>query len=110
MELIDFELLMKYAQEYWLPLLLFSSWLLLIGFFFYATVEVSWHRLKIGIKILVLPVVIVFGLLDILFDTVVGTVLFCELPGWPTVSPEMRKQLLHSATCCSAHSSRRNAK
>lgn len=75
-------LVMQYAEEYWFAAYLVLSWLLLIGFFFYATVEASWNRLKIGIKLLVLPVVIVFGLLDVIFDVVFGTIMFLEPPGW----------------------------
>lgn len=72
MELQVINLILKYGEQYWIAAYMMSAWILLVGFFFYATVEASWHRLKIGIKILVLPVVILFGLLDVLFDTVFG--------------------------------------
>ncbi|HQS59958.1 MAG: hypothetical protein B7Y56_03375 [Gallionellales bacterium 35-53-114] len=82
MEMKILTLAMQYAEEYWFVAYLASAWLLLIGFFIYATVEASWHRLKIGIKILVAPVVIVFGLLDVIFDFVFGSIMFLEPPGW----------------------------
>ena len=74
------DLVIKYGETYWLAAFIVSSWVLLIGFFFYATVEASWNRLKIGIKILVLPVVLFFGVLDILFDAIFGSIMYLEFP------------------------------
>ena len=58
------------------------SVLLLWGFALYATVEASWSRLKIGIKLLYAPIVIVFGIADVIFDSIFGTIMYLELPGW----------------------------
>lgn len=77
-----FQMMIELAKEYLFSTFIIASWLLLLGFFFYATVQTSWNRLRIGIKILVLPVVIVFGVLDFAFDTIFGTIMYLELPGW----------------------------
>lgn len=79
---IIFDLVLKFGKAYWLAAFVAASWALLLGFFFYAGVESSWNRLKIGIKILVLPIVVVFGILDFLFDAVFGSIMYLELPGW----------------------------
>jgi hypothetical protein len=58
------------------------TYALLTGFFFYAGVMAAWPRLLFGIKLLVAPVVLIFGVADIVFDTVFGSVMYLELPGW----------------------------
>lgn len=58
------------------------AWLLLIGFIFYAGALAAWDDMKIGIKILIAPAILVFFIMDVIFDTVAGTILFREVPGW----------------------------
>jgi len=58
----------------------FWTYVLFIGFFFYAAALQAWNRLKIGIKILVAPALCVFGVIDIAFNVVVGSIIFWELP------------------------------
>jgi len=61
-------------------------YLLFLGFLIYAASKHSWSRLKVGIKILLLPVLIVFGMIDVLFNMTIGSVLFLELPHTMTFS------------------------
>lgn len=68
-------------------------YLLFLGFLIYAASKHAWHRLKIGIKILLAPVLIVFGIIDVLFNIVVGTVLFLELPRTMTFSQRCSRHL-----------------
>jgi hypothetical protein len=63
-------------------LILAYSWLLLIGFIFYAGALSAWGNMRIGIKILIAPALIIFFFADVIFDMVAGTILFRELPGW----------------------------
>jgi hypothetical protein len=58
------------------------SILLFYGFTFYATVYGVWNRLNLFVKVIYSPVIIVFGVADVLYDTIFGTVIYLELPGW----------------------------
>lgn len=60
------------------------------GFLIYASVKRAWPRLKIGIKVMQVPILLVFGLIDVLFNIVIGSILFLELP----------RQLTFSQRCC----------
>jgi hypothetical protein len=65
-------------------------YLLFLGFLIYAAVMQAWSRLKIGLKVLLAPVLLAVGGLDVAFNLVVGTVLFWERP----------KQFTFSHRCC----------
>lgn len=58
------------------------SILLLYGFALYASVRSAWERLSVWVKLAYAPVIIVFGIADVLYDTLFGTILYFELPGW----------------------------
>jgi len=68
-------------------------YLLFQGFLIYASLKQSWYRLKIGIKILELPVLLIFGIADILFNAIVGSILFLELPSTLTFSARLRHHI-----------------
>jgi hypothetical protein len=53
---------------------------LFYGFVFYAGCIQAWNRLLIGAKILLLPPVLIFGIVDILFNSTFGTIMFLEFP------------------------------
>ncbi len=57
---------------------LIYTYLLFIGFAMYASIIQAWNKLKIGIKIIYAPVLIIFGLADILFNLTIGSLLFWE--------------------------------
>jgi hypothetical protein len=54
------------------------TYALLLGFTMYASIIQAWDRLKIGMKVLLAPVLIVFGGADVLFNFTVGSALFWE--------------------------------
>jgi hypothetical protein len=54
------------------------TYALFVGFAAYAAIIQAWSKLKIGIKILYIPVLLVFGLSDVLFNLTIGSVLFWE--------------------------------
>jgi hypothetical protein len=63
---------------YWLLLAIYACW---FGYLAYASLHRSWKQLKVGIKLLSIPGMAVFGAMDVvLLNFVVGTVLFAELP------------------------------
>jgi hypothetical protein len=62
------------------------SLLLFYGFVFYAGCVQAWPRLLIAVKILLLPPVIFFGLLDIVFNITFGTLMFLELPSFHLIT------------------------
>lgn len=83
MELTTLKLALPYLNLESFGFALVYTWLLLIGFMVYDSAKEAWPRMKVGIKILVSPVLIVFGVSDVLFDATAGTVMFgFELPGW----------------------------
>lgn len=75
-------LIFKFSVKHPLLVFMIYSWLLLAGFFFYASARESWQRLHISIKILISPFLVLFVLADVLFDMVPGTIIFFELPRW----------------------------
>lgn len=68
-------------------------YLLFLGFTMYASIIQAWWKLKIGIKIMLVPVLLVFGGLDASFDLVVGSILFLELPRKFTFSQRLCRHL-----------------
>lgn len=69
------------------------AYVLLVGFFFYASVIQAWPKLKIGIKVLVAPTVALVGLIDVAFDLVIGSIIFLELPNF-------KRNYTFSQRCC----------
>ena len=60
---------------------LFWIYVTFLGFMVYASAKAAWRRLKIGIKVLLIPALLIFGALDVvLLNAVVGTLLFMEPP------------------------------
>jgi len=55
-------------------------YILFLGFTMYASIIQAWHKLKIGIKVLLAPVLLVFGGIDVIFNLVIGSLLFWERP------------------------------
>lgn len=68
-------------------------YLLLLGFLIYSASKHAWSRLKVGIKILLAPVLVVFGMIDVFFNIVIGSVLFLELPYTMTFSQRCSSHL-----------------
>ena len=60
--------------------ILLFTYIFFLGFFTYAAAKHAWKRMKIGIKLLVLPAILVFGVLDFTFNLIIGTILFLEIP------------------------------
>lgn len=63
-----------------------SSLLLFYGFVFYAGCVQAWPRMLIGFKILVAPVLLVFGIADVLFRCTFGSLMFLDLPTMATIT------------------------
>lgn len=61
-------------------------YVLYLGFFMYAAAKHSWRKLKIGHKVMVAPALLFFGLIDVAFNIVIGSMLFLELPRTLTFS------------------------
>lgn len=94
MELTILKFILPYINWQSLGIFAAYTWFLLIGFFVYVTAVTSWPRMLIGIKILVSPVIVIFGVADVIFDTVAGTIMFgLEPPGW------FEKRFTFSARC-----------
>lgn len=68
-------------------------YVLFLGFLIYAAAKRAWPRLKIGIKVLLAPALLAFGLIDVLFNIVIGTILFLELPTTWTFSQRCSRHL-----------------
>lgn len=68
-------------------------YVLFLGFLMYAALMQAWHRLKIGIKILVVPVLLVFGGFDVLFNLTFGSAIFWERPRQLTFSARLCKHM-----------------
>lgn len=68
-------------------------YLLFLGFMIYAASKRAWNRLKIGIKILLAPVLVVFGVIDVLFNAVIGSIIFLEPPRTMTFSQRCSSHL-----------------
>jgi len=60
-----------------------------LGFMVYVSAKQSWDRLKFGIKLLLLPAITFFGILDVLFNATVGSLLFLALPRELTFSQRL---------------------
>jgi uncharacterized membrane protein len=74
--------------------LVFSSiYVLFLGFLIYASVLQAWDKLKIGIKVLLAPVLIIFGGADILFNFTIGSLLFLERAHTYTFSQRLCQHL-----------------
>ena len=63
-----------------LELFLLWTYALYVGFFMYGSAIQAWNRLKIAFKILIAPVVIIFGIMDVGFNVVFGSIMFLEPP------------------------------
>ena len=59
---------------------LFSTWLLLQGFFFYAAALQAWGGMKWYVRVITIPALAVFGAFDIVFNVFIGSIIFVELP------------------------------
>lgn len=72
---------------------------LFYGFVFYAGCVKAWPRLLIGVKILLLPPVIAFGILDVAFNIIFGTMIFLELPSFSLITFSKRCEYhMHDTT------------
>ncbi len=70
----------------YLTLILAFSYLMLIGFLIYAATKHAWYELKFGMKVLIAPAIIVFACIDVLFNVIIGSLMFIELPTQLTFS------------------------
>lgn len=70
------------------------AYVLFLAFTMYASILQAWGRLKIGIKILVFPALLIFGIIDVIFNLVVGSILFRELPRQFTLSQRLCQHLI----------------
>lgn len=70
-----------------------SMYVLFLGFLIYAAVLQAWPKLKIGIKVLLIPVLLAFGGFDILFNFTIGSVLFLERAHTYTFSQRLCQHL-----------------
>lgn len=61
-------------------------YVLYLGFFMYAAAKHSWWKLKVGHKALIAPALLFFGLIDVAFNFVIGSILFLEPPRTLTFS------------------------
>lgn len=66
---------------------------LFLGFLAYVAAKTSWHRMKIGIKVLIVPAFLLFGLLDVLFNATIGSALFLDIPRDLTFSERCSRHL-----------------
>ena len=62
-------------------------------FAMYAAIIQAWSKLKIGIKVLYAPMLIVFGLMDVLFNFTFGSLLFWERARTYTFSQRLSSHL-----------------
>jgi len=70
-----------------------SMYILFLGFLIYASILQAWSKLKIGIKILLVPVLVVFGGADVLFNFTLGSLLFLERARTYTFSQRLCQHL-----------------
>ncbi len=65
-------------------------YVLLLLFVLYAEAEQTWPHFNNVEKALFMPVIVVYGAFDVLFNGTVGTVLFLEIPHTVTFSDRLR--------------------
>jgi hypothetical protein len=76
------------AEHYVLATIIYSL-LLFYGFVMYATIERTWDKALFGVKVLYSPILIIFAPMDFIYDAIVGTIIYLELPGWFADSPRL---------------------
>lgn len=69
------------------------TYFLFVGFAVYASFIQAWDKLKIGIKVLYAPVLIVFGLADVVFNFTIGSAMFLERAKTLTFSQRLNAHL-----------------
>ena len=69
------------------------AYALLLGFLAYAAAKHAWWRLKIGIKLLLVPAFLFFGVLDVAFNLTFGSLLFLDVPRELTFSQRCSRHL-----------------
>lgn len=65
---------------HWWELLIASPFLMLWGFLFYAAMIESWRGMKWFVWVPCIPPILLFGLLDVIFNIAIGSLLYLELP------------------------------
>ena len=69
------------------------TYLLLLGFFIYATAKQRWNQLHIVAKVCVIPAMLIFGAADVVFNIVVGSALYAAPPTQVTFSDRLCERL-----------------
>lgn len=64
-----------------------------LGFLAYSSAKQAWFRLKIGVRVLLIPAFLFFGLIDVVFNITAGTLLFLEVPRDLTFSQRCSRHL-----------------
>lgn len=83
-----------------MELILGIIYALYVGFFVYAAASSAWNRMLIGHKVLIAPVLLLFGLVDVLFNVTLGALMFWEEPLPQTGMWWYQRDWTFSQRCC----------